>query len=101
MHDQTWFDDWSIWSKAVGRPLQDAKAGSQFSLYSLAVEEAKAGAGVLMGHMCLLEGAMAEGSLVAACEPSCDTGRSLIVSVPKGARQRPETAKVVALMSEG
>ena len=100
LHDQTWANDWAIWSDATGVRVPDPHAGAQFSLYSLAVEEAKAGAGVLMGHLCLIEDALAAGSLVPVDDRTCLTGQSLLLHLPDARRQRPETKDVVALVSQ-
>ena len=99
LHDQTWADDWTIWSKATGAQIKEPTAGPQFSLYSLAVEEAKAGAGVLMGHLCLIEDALATNALQPASEHACHTDRFLFCQVPDVARQRAETQQVVSLIS--
>ena len=98
LHDQTWSDDWTKWSKATGVPLSTPLSGPQFSLYSLAVEEAKAGAGALMGHLCLIEDALATKALVRASEHSCPSGRHLICETPEARRQRDETQDVVKLL---
>jgi len=99
LHDQTWADDWAIWSRQTGMQLTEPAAGPQFSLYSLAVEEAKAGAGVLMGHLCLIEDALASNALQPASKHSCHTERFLFCQVPDTARQRAETHQVVSLIS--
>ena len=99
LHDQTWADDWSIWSKATGVHVSEPTVGPQFSLYSLAVEEAKASAGVLMGHLCLIEDALAANALQPASEYSCHTEHFLFCQVPDTARQRTETQQVVSLIS--
>ena len=88
-----------IWSRAVGVQLDRPESGAQFSLYSLAVEEAKAGAGLLMGHMCLIEDALASGSLVTADDRTCETGRSLLVELPDASRRRAEAEHIAALFS--
>ena len=98
LHDLTWADDWTQWSRAAGVALDPLRGGPQFSLYSLAVEEAKAGAGVLMGHLCLLEDALAAGTLARVHPANCDTGKSLILTLPHAARQRRETRAVVDLL---
>lgn len=98
LHDQTWADDWAVWSKATATPIGDPVRGPMFSLYSLAVEEAKAGAGVLIGHLCLIEDALAAGSLQRASECTCQTGRHLCAQLPDHARRRPETDQVVSLL---
>lgn len=100
LHDQSWIEDWLTWSEASGEWLTNPQAGPQFSLYSLAVEEAKAGAGVLIGHVCLIEESLEAGSLVKAHDKSCETGRFLTIRVPHKSRQRPETEQVLALVSE-
>ena len=100
LHDQTWADDWSIWSRTTGVHIKEPRKGPQFSLYSLAVEEAKAGAGVLMGHLCLIEDALASNVLKPASEHSCHTGRFLFCAVPDAARQRAETGQIVSLLSQ-
>jgi LysR family glycine cleavage system transcriptional activator len=98
LHDQTWVDDWALWAKETNTPIGDPQRGPKFSLYSLAVEEAKAGAGVLIGHLCLLEAALSEGSLQRASGLTCNTGRSLCSRMPDETRRRPETDQVVALL---
>ena len=98
LHDQTWLDDWALWAKETGTPIGDPQRGAKFSLYSLAVEEAKAGAGVLIGHLCLLEAALATGSLQRASKLTCNTGRALCAQMPDERRRRPETDQVVELL---
>lgn len=98
LHDQTWADDWALWSKETGTPIDDPRRGPKFSLYSLAVEEAKAGAGVLIGHLSLIEESLANGFLKHASERRCHTGRHLCARLPDDARRRPETDQVVSLL---
>lgn len=98
LHDQTWADDWALWSRATAKPTGNPTRGPRFSLYSLAVEEAKAGAGVLIGHLCLIEDALANGSLIRASENTCLTGRHLCARLPKNTRRRKESDQVVSLL---
>lgn len=98
LSDQTWHQDWAIWSEATATPTSDPKRGPQFSLYSLAVEEAKAGAGLLIGHLSLIEEALADGALQRASDQTCETGRYLCVQRPDDARRRPETDQIVSLL---
>ena len=100
LHDQTWAADWSLWSRNSGIEIPDVQSGPHFSLYSLAVEEAKAGAGALMGHLCLIEDALAAGKLVRMHNATCGTGRSLIIDVPHATRRRAETDKIVQLLRQ-
>lgn len=100
LHDQTWAQDWQIWAQHAGVPLRDSQSGSRFSLYSLAVEEAKAGAGALIGHLCLIEDDLSSGVLNMAHEVSYDTGKSLVINLPNPSRCRPQTDQLVQLLCD-
>lgn len=65
LRDAAWPDDWADWTKAAGGSAAQTMSGPIYSLYGLALEEAKNGAGVLLGHKALVEGALAAGDLVA------------------------------------
>lgn len=65
LHDSIWKDDWSIWLSVASPDQNLNKAGPEFSLYSLALEECKNGAGVLMGHEALVRPYLEAGTLVA------------------------------------
>ncbi len=98
LHDQTWRDDWVAWSKATGVPLNNATTGPSYSLYSLAVEEAKSGAGALMGHRTLIRDALDDGTLVAAYPEPVTMGRSLILGLPRASRRRAEIDEITAVL---
>ena len=98
LHDQTWHDDWEIWSKSAGVALDAPHAGPRFSLYGLAVEEAKSGAGVLMGHTCLIGDALKSRTLVPVHDITCPTGRKLVANLPHKSRRRAEFDDVVDLL---
>lgn len=99
LQDRTWLDDWAIWSKASGVHLRDPTNGPGYSLYSLAVEEAKAGAGVLMGHMSLIEDALQKHTLVPVSPRPVKTGRSLILSLPHPSVRRRQIDEIAALLA--
>lgn len=63
--DTAWRDDWTVWADAAMPGQVFAPRGPQFSLYAMALAEALAGAGVLMGHQALVAGHLASGALVA------------------------------------
>src|SRR5690606_40278051 len=67
--DSAWSGDWRAWA-AVAMPGRPAPRGVEHSLYALAVAEALAGAGVLIGHTALLAGPLAAGTLVAPLGPA-------------------------------
>ena len=100
LHDQTWGNDWSAWSDATGISIGDPARGPRYSLYALAVEEAKSGAGVLMGHSCLIEEALGNGQLVRVSEQECRTGRALVINLPHRSRRHSEVDAVVRLLCE-
>ena len=99
LHDQTWADDWLSWSKTAGVDLSDPQDGPRFSLYSLAVEEAKAGAGALMGHTCLIEDLIASNILATMDHGPVSTGKALILKMPATSERRPETDQIVSLLA--
>lgn len=98
LQDQTWSGDWAQWSGATGVSLSDPRNGPRYSLYSLAVEEAKSGAGVLMGHASLIEEPLAAGTLVPVGEASCETGRALVLTLPARANRGPEITDMVEFL---
>ena len=100
LHDQTWIDDWSRWSDLSGIHIDDPASGPRYSLYSLAVEEARSGAGVLMGHLCLIQNAVAAGDLVPIHDRVYWSGRSLVLGLPHPARRRPEIDEVADFLRQ-
>lgn len=79
LYDALWADDWNLWTKQAGLPGFTPQYGPSFSLYSIAVEEAKNGAGVLIGHELLIEPLLKSGALVAPFKQKAETGRALIL----------------------
>ncbi len=63
LHDSTWNDDWSKWLLVASPNRNLNKSGPTFSLYSLALEECKNGAGILMGHEALVQPLIDKGEL--------------------------------------
>lgn len=98
--DRTWAEDWEIWIKSADVSLQRPKTGAAYSLYSLALEEAKAGAGILMGHGCLVESALDNGSLVRPFKHSASTGRSLTLEIPPGRKADASLCAVADMIAE-
>lgn len=81
LHDASWAHDWPDWARACGVTLPNAEDGPRYSLYSLAMAEAKAGAGVALGHGFLVQDALADGSLVRPLPHDIATGRALILQL--------------------
>jgi LysR family glycine cleavage system transcriptional activator len=91
--DTSWAEDWSRWLAAAGATGVPVNEGPAFSLYSLAVQAALDGAGVLMAHEALVAGTMKSGLLVAPFDLVVETGARLELLVPH--RTSAQTAAVV------
>jgi LysR family glycine cleavage system transcriptional activator len=81
LYDALWADDWKLWIDQAATNEIIPQNGASFSLYSIAVEEAKNGAGVLIGHEILIEPLLKSGALVAPFERKARTGKSLILEL--------------------
>ena len=80
LHDSQWSDDWQLWMSYV-RPGQHIETdGPIFSLFSLALEEAKNGAGILMAHEALVQEQLISGELVAPFETKLKIDFRLAIS---------------------
>ncbi|APG47722.1 LysR substrate-binding domain-containing protein [Phaeobacter porticola] len=102
LQDQSWALDWSNWATAAGVALDDAQGGPRYSLYSLAMQEAEAGAGVLMGHHSLVADALAAHRLVRPYQDlCCDTGKALILFQPPTSRRSNDHSAIADLLCSG
>ena len=68
LHDEGWRDDWPRWLAAAGVAGFDPQRGSSFTLYSMAVQAAVDGLGVVMAHGALVAEDLAASRLVAPFE---------------------------------
>lgn len=83
--DTSWSADWDLWWRQAGSHQTFVPLGPRYSLYAMAVEDALAGAGILMGHTALLQPHLNAGRLVAPLPIEVDNGLSLAALVPPGA----------------
>lgn len=83
LHDSTWKDDWKTWLSIASPDQNLNKSGPEFSLYSLALEECKNGAGVLIGHEALVRRQIDAGQLVVPFEDKAVLPRDLTLSAAK------------------
>ena len=87
LHDTVWRDDWTRWLQAV-RPGTSAleadalAAGPHFSLYSLVLQAAVDGEGVLMGRERLVAPLLAQGKLHAPWGRPKALGDTVVLLVP-------------------
>jgi LysR family glycine cleavage system transcriptional activator len=93
LRDTAWADDWRCWLAAAsvdGLPTED---GPAFSLYSMAVQAALDGTGVLMAHAALIGPHLASGALVAPFATVARSGMRLAILAPE--RPSPEAARLI------
>ena len=90
--DEVWAEDWPNWFESSGLAPPDLFDSPRYSLYSLALEDAKAGAGVLMGHRCLVAEALGEGTLVELFDINAQTGKALVLETPENPTAYVKTA---------
>lgn len=101
LHDAVWSADWPLWAREVLGHAEGFDAGPRFSLYAIALEEARHGAGVLMGHACLVRGALERGDLVAPFgTEGIRTGRALVLD-RAGPRAAPAADLAARALSVG
>ncbi len=98
MHDASWANDWERWLGAASPDAAIDTRGPVFSLYSLALEEAKNGAGVLIGHAPLVESELASGALVAPFRGRVETGRRLTITPAQPPGANPAIDQIVAAL---
>jgi LysR family glycine cleavage system transcriptional activator len=79
IYDTIWRDDWQHWLARAGHCGLALHDGPEFSLYSIAVNEACNDAGVLIGLKALVQRYLATGRLVAPFDVRVSTGKSLIL----------------------
>lgn len=101
LHDETWREDWPEWLEAARahsgrhRHASDGRSGPVFSLYSLAVQAAIDGAGLLIGHQPLVEAALARGRLAQAFKFSLPSDKPLCAIYPRDSVESETSRRVV------
>ncbi len=79
LYDVLWPNDWTNWLKKAAPEVTTPKNGPSYSLFNIAVEETKNGAGVLIGHKSLLEAALKSGDLIAPFQQTVTTEKPLVL----------------------
>ena len=87
LQDDTWSEDWNSWlrSSYPGKSLN--LSGPSFSLYALALEEARNGAGVLIAHEALVQTSLASGLLVRPFPQKVTLEQELSVTIAPPAQE--------------
>ena len=94
LHDATWASDWDLWLRAQGLGPAAAIRGQSYSLFAVALEEARRGAGVLMSHEALAEALLESGDLVRPFPQSVAPDRHLVLEPAPGFAERPLFAEI-------
>jgi len=100
LHDSVWAQDWPRWLQAAGHHAVDAKAGPRFSLFSMALQAAQAGQGVLMGRQRLVAAALADGSLVAPWGPAHALAESIELLLPESRAGQDLTLSLIRALQD-
>lgn len=98
LHDALWPEDWTLWARVMLPGIRLPSSGPRYSLYAIALEEARHGAGVLMGHQSLVQSALEDGSLIAPFAAPVPTGKALVLEHPAFDPPRADLARVLTLL---
>ena len=101
LQDASWSQDWSLWLQKASPDIEVDVRGPTFSLYSLAVEEALNGAGVLMAHELLVRAHLGSGALVAPFSTKIDLERTLTINLARAATAGSPLALIVESLAQG
>lgn len=81
LHDSAWDGDWAYWLDHVPNAGRSGRRGPTHSLFSVALEEACNGAGVLMAHEALVSSKLQSGALVAPFKEKVPLDRQLVMEM--------------------
>lgn len=99
IHDETWKDDWTRWLAEAAPGLTLDTSGPSFSLYALALEEARNEAGILIGHDALVGDLVAAGTLVAPFETRVRLDRALTIAASDAGLTSPRLRAIIDLLT--
>lgn len=102
LHDGAWANDWDMWLSAQPDADGVARAGTVHSLFSVALEEARHGGGVLIAHEALVQPLLDSGELVRPFSASLDLPTRLVAETAPAFARSPIFRQVQAfLLGEG
>lgn len=88
LYDVHWQEDWRLWLGAIGLSDLQPRQESRFTLYSMALEAAVRGGGVLIGHSAMIADDLAAGRLVAPFSERVPAPHAYYLAYPKWAEGR-------------
>jgi len=101
LHDAVWRGDWARWLAFASAAAKiDATRGPTFSLYSLALDAALSGAGILMGRTSLIAPHLADGRLVAPFALALPTPDRLTLITAQAEHPHPRQADIAKWLME-
>ena len=99
--DATWETDWQIWFEGTQNVKAVTPSGPVYSLYSLALEEVRQGAGLMIGHLPLVRKYLQDGSLVEPFNSRIETGYSLTARISKGCGNPDQICALISILRTG
>jgi LysR family glycine cleavage system transcriptional activator len=100
LHDSTWADDWGLWLNSVPGTARVGLRGPVHSLFSVALEEARHGAGVLMAHEALVSPYLENNSLVVPFDHKLTLERRLVMRTATNFATKPAYKMLRLVMGE-
>lgn len=100
IHDASWKDDWEAWLAFAAPGQSFDTSGPVFSLYALAVEEARNGAGILIGHNALVRPLIERGELSAPFEMTVELPRVLALETAPAMRGKADVETAIGILAE-
>ncbi|MBL4784251.1 MAG: hypothetical protein JKY49_02360 [Cohaesibacteraceae bacterium] len=99
--DATWGTDWQRWFEGTQNVQAVTPSGPVYSLYSLALEEVRQGAGLMIGHLPLVQKYLQDGSLVEPFNSRIETGYSLSARISKGCGNPDQINALISILRTG
>ncbi|MEM7563629.1 MAG: LysR substrate-binding domain-containing protein [Pseudomonadota bacterium] len=100
LHDTAFKEDWNNWLAQAAPEAKINASGPTFSLYSLALQEAINGAGIIIGHEPLVRNALKSGDLVAPFAKKINLSRKLVIETPTVVRDGSLVDQIINILCE-
>ena len=101
LHDGAWAKDWDMWLSAQPDAHRIARGGTVHSLFSVALEEARHGGGVLIAHEALVQPLLDSGELVRPFTASLELPARMVARTAPAFAHSPMFAQVKAFLLGG